>query len=176
MNRIKEREEKDKEQKMMRLHYQKLLEDEANDREVQAENKNKLRDELDLANTQMINHKEAIALHEKEEDLKIKEYLKQEDLKNEKLKEELKIKKKEKEEQQRKMLEKQEKATDFVSKLDELRMKRYQDEKERQERQKELENEQKRKLQKDMLLEEGERQKEYKMQLMLSNIDEERKN
>jgi len=32
--------------------------------------------------------------------------------------------KKAKEEQQRKMLEKQEKATDFVAKLDEMRMKR----------------------------------------------------
>jgi len=35
--------------------------------------------------------------------------------------------------------------------------------------------EEKRQLQKDMLLEEGERQKEYKMQLMLGNIEEERK-
>jgi len=35
--------------------------------------------------------------------------------------------------------------------------------------------EEKRKLQKEMLLEEGERQKEYKMQLMLGNIEEERK-
>lgn len=83
--------------------------------------------------------------------------------------------KKVKEEQQRKMLEKQEKATDFVARLDEMRMKRYQEEKERAERQKELDMEIKRRQQKEMLLEEGERQKEYKMQLMLGNIEEERK-
>lgn len=74
-----------------------------------------------------------------------------------------------------KMLEQQEKQTNFVEKLDELRMKRYQEDKERQERQKELEQEKKKIMNREMLIEEGERQKEYKMQLMLSNIEEERK-
>lgn len=54
-------------------------------------------------------------------------------------------------------------------------MKRYQEEKERYARQKELDIENKRIENKKMLLEEGERQKEYKMQLMINNIDEERK-
>jgi hypothetical protein len=44
--------------------------------------------------------------------------------KTEKMKIEAMELKKIKEEQQRKMLEKQEKATDFVAKLDEMRMKR----------------------------------------------------
>lgn len=175
MVRIKNNEEKEKEQKQMRLHYSKMLEDEAHDREVNHENKNRLRDELDSANQQMIRHKEFLIQQEKEEEEKIKQYLAEEAEKAEKAKQEALAIKKAKEEQQRKMLEKQEKATDFVAKLDEMRMKRYQEEKERLERQKELELEEKRKLQKEMLLEEGERQKEYKMQLMLGNIEEERK-
>jgi len=71
-------------------------------------------------------------------------------------------------------LEQQEKQTNFVEKLDELRMKRYQEEKERIERQKELEIVQKRELDKKLLIDEAERQKEYKMQLMLNNIELER--
>lgn len=71
-------------------------------------------------------------------------------------------------------MEQQEKQTNFVEKLDELRMKRYQEEKERIERQKELEIVQKRELDKKLLIDEAERQKEYKMQLMLNNIELER--
>jgi len=73
MVRIKDAEERDKEQKQMRLHYSKMLEDEANDREVQHENKNRLRDELDSANQQMIRHKEFLVVQEKEEEEKIKQ-------------------------------------------------------------------------------------------------------
>jgi len=73
MVRIKDGEERDKEQKQMRLHYSKMLEDEANDREVQHENKNRLRDELDSANQQMIRHKEFLVAQEKEEEEKIKQ-------------------------------------------------------------------------------------------------------
>lgn len=45
-----------------------MLEDEANDREVQHENKNRLRDELDSANQQMIRHKEFLVVQEKEDE------------------------------------------------------------------------------------------------------------
>lgn len=72
MKRIKDNEEKDKEQKQMRLHYSKMLEDEALDREVMHDNKTRLREDLDTANQQMIRHKEFLIGQEKEEEDKIK--------------------------------------------------------------------------------------------------------
>jgi len=73
MIRIKDQEDKEKEQKQMRLHYSKMLEDEAHDREVNHENKDRLRDDLDKANQQMIKHKEFLIEQEKEEEDKIKQ-------------------------------------------------------------------------------------------------------
>lgn len=73
MTRIKDTEEKEKEQKQMRLHYSKMLEDEAHDREVNHENKDRLRDDLDKANQQMIHHKEFLIVQEKEEEEKIRQ-------------------------------------------------------------------------------------------------------
>lgn len=58
MKLIKDREEKDKEIKQMHVHYQRLLDDEAKDREVQHERKLNLREELDSANKVMMEHKE----------------------------------------------------------------------------------------------------------------------
>mmetsp|Transcript_44644 Transcript_44644/g.97484 ORF Transcript_44644/g.97484 Transcript_44644/m.97484 type:complete len:109 (+) Transcript_44644:648-974(+) len=108
----------------MRLHYRRLLDDEAKDREVQHERKVVLRSELENANNQMIEHKEFLKQKEHEEELKIKQYLKEQDEVSEKMKLEEHARKKAKEEQQRKLLEQQEKQTNFVEKLDELRMKR----------------------------------------------------
>jgi len=73
MIRIKDQEDKEKEQKQMRLHYSKMLEDEAHDREVNHENKERLREDLDKANQQMIKHKEFLIEQEKEEEDKIKQ-------------------------------------------------------------------------------------------------------
>lgn len=50
-----------------------MLEDEAHDREVQFENKERLRGDLDTANQQMIRHKEFLIQQEKEEEDKIKQ-------------------------------------------------------------------------------------------------------
>jgi len=50
-----------------------MLEDESHDREVQHENKNRLRDELDVANQQMIKHKEFLVDQEKDDEHKIKQ-------------------------------------------------------------------------------------------------------
>jgi len=50
-----------------------MLEDEAHDREVNHENKERLREDLDKANQQMIQHKEFLIVQEKEEEEKIKQ-------------------------------------------------------------------------------------------------------
>lgn len=66
-------------------------------------------------------------------------------------------------------LGKLEKASNFNSKLDELRYKRYMDEIERKERQKELEIQTKKIALKDILVSEVERQKEIKSQTLVRN-------
>lgn len=73
IKRIKENEEKEKEQKQMRLHLERLLEDEAKEREVQHERKVELRSELAKANEKMIEHKQYLKELEHEEEMKVKE-------------------------------------------------------------------------------------------------------
>jgi len=72
-------------------------------------------------------------------------------------------------------LSKQQQGSDFNSKLDQLRHKRYHDEIERRERQRELDLETQKIKQKILLIDEVEKQKDINTIKAINNYDEERK-
>ena len=137
LDKIKEKEQKEKEQKEL-VKYLKKLEDEDNlENERKKILKEKIAQEIVESNKISILNKQKKIAEEKEEDLRILKYnMQKAKLEEEKLKEKKRIQE-EKEKEVQKLREKQEKAADKMSELDALRAKRAAEEAEREARIKE---------------------------------------
>lgn len=113
--------EKQQEAKKVRDQNKKLVEQEQNERQIKHEKKQALKAELDAANNQAIEHKERLAQKEKEEAERLRKEIEQLAIQEEQKKKEAEEFKRSKETAHQLSLGKLEKASNFNSKLDELR-------------------------------------------------------
>merc|ERR1719187_2871223 len=182
VNQIKENEEqriidmekKDQEKVAVRKHLQQLQLEDMITIEKKKKDQEKLKDDLDRANTEIARQTVLKKEHDKLLDFKVQEYQREKADREQKLEEFLEAQKREKELELKKMRDKQQKASDDAAANDALRAKRNQEEQERKWRHKEIEDAEKHSKELDELMGARKEQIEQKMRFLAIQAQQER--
>merc|ERR1719187_949393 len=182
VNQIKENEEqriidmekKDQEKVAVRKHLQQLQLEDMITIEKKKKDQEKLKDDLDRANTEIARQTVLKKEHDKLLDFKVQEYQREKADREQKLEEFLEAQKREKELELKKMRDKQQKASDDAAANDALRAKRNQEEQERKWRHKEIEDAEKHSKELNELMGARKEQIEQKMRFLAIQAQQDR--